>query len=239
MLKIIIYHQTYYLPQNDRTTIKNTKNINKETDQDRSIRRTKRSIEDIILSNNFDLWCTFTFNPKKIDRQNHIKCKLAMRTWLLNQRKRNSPDLKYLVVPELHKDGAIHFHALLKNYNGKLKDTGITTKTGQSIYNANTFTLGFTEFVKIDSNKDALAKYITKQYITKDMPLFLGKQRYYASQNLERPTSHVNGLSKFKLWNIVKNSDPDYINDSYELQYHQKVAKLDEDVNVSLLPSLF
>lgn len=235
MLKIIIYHNSYQL---NTSRIPKERKVKVETDLDRSLRRTRSTIEDLILCNNFDLWCTFTFNPKKIDRFDHIRCKLVMRKWLENQRSRNSPNLKYLVVPELHKDGAIHFHALLANYKAPLKDSGKHTRHNQKIYSAPKFLSGFTQFIKLDNNKEPLARYITKQYITKDMPLFLAKQRYYASQNLTRPTHHVNGLSKLNLWKIVQNHKPEYTTQSYEIQYHPKTTTMDSGINVSLLPSL-
>jgi len=237
MFKVVIYHESYLLPSKTNHT-KNTNKVTKKEDNiQRSLRRSKTTVQDIILSNDFDLWCTFTFDKRKLDRYNSSKCKSVMSNWLFNQRT-HSPDLKYIIVPEKHKDGAIHFHALISNYHGTLIDTGHKTKNQQTIYKAQSYKSGFTEFVKLDTNKEAIAKYITKQYLTKDMILFPSQKRFWASRNLIRPVSHINGIGKFRLQQVVKNFKPEYINQSYEVQYHPIVTPLDSNRQVSLIPEL-
>jgi hypothetical protein len=146
-----------------------------------SIRRTKTTISDIVLCNDFDLFCTFTFAA---DRQNVDKCKSKMSSWLKVQRQTYGR-FKYIIVPEFHKDGkSIHFHALFKGYNGPLVDSG--HKVHKRIaYNMDNYSHGFSTAVKID-NIDKVSSYI-KKYITKDMPKFIGKKRYWVSSQLDRP----------------------------------------------------
>lgn len=220
MLQIVIYHDSYRLPSNKGRNRTQEKLSKKEDSIHRSIRRSKTAIFDIIQCNTWQYWTTFTFNPKKVDRFSFAACSRKMQMWLDRQK-----GLKYLIVHELHKNGAIHFHALLSDYNGSLKDTGHKTKHGQPIYKGN-FRSGFNEFVKIDQNKEAIAKYMVKQYITKDMPLLFGRKRYWTSRNLTRPQSFVNGVTKFNLWGIVKNRKPEYINDSLELHQIPKSSLL-------------
>lgn len=152
-----------------------------------SLRKTKRTISDIILCNQFDLFCTFTFDPKKVDRYNSEVCKRTMSKWLNNQREIHG-NFNYLIVPEWHKDlKALHFHALFKDYRGKLAESNVkkTTKTSRKIYNINSYRSGFSTAVKID-NHEKVSSYI-KKYITKDMPLFPGRKRYWCSTGLTRP----------------------------------------------------
>lgn len=152
-----------------------------------SLRRTKTRLTDIVISNDFDLFCTFTFAK---DRQDINKCKQRMGKWLDHQNQR-AGKFEYLIVPEFHKDGkSIHFHALFKDFKGELSDSGHKTKTGQVIYNISSYHHGFSTAVKID-NIDKVGSYI-KKYITKDMPQFNNKKRYWVSHNLVRPTKVKN-----------------------------------------------
>lgn len=217
MLQITIYHNSYNLPavkfekKPDNPITEHQRQLNRE----RSLRRSKQAVRDIISCNDFEYWCTFTFNPKKVDRYNFYACKSKMSNWLHRQRN-HSPDFRYVIVPEYHKDGGVHFHALFANWNGTLKDSGIKRRN-RTIYNATGYRSGFTEIIKLNNNtNDQLATYITKQYITKDMPLIAGK-RYWASKGLNRPQSYTNGLDKFNLWSIVKNRKPEFINQDIEI----------------------
>jgi hypothetical protein len=197
MLRIYIYKTPYSLPEPGytRKTPKRKKDGIDDESIHRSIRRSKSTIADLVLCNDFQYFCTFTFNPKKHDRYDVNHCKFVMSMWLHRQRT-HSPNLKYLIVPEFHKDGALHFHALLSNFNGRLKDSK-KRQSGRIVYNMTGFRSGFTTAVPIDHNKGAISNYI-KKYITKDMPLIHGRKRYWLSQNLTRPTKTVNGFGSLK-----------------------------------------
>lgn len=180
---------------------------------ERSVRRSRAVIKDLVLCNEFELFCTFTFNPKKYDRYNFNNLKLVMLRWLNNQRRTNSPALLYLVIPEFHKDGAIHFHALLKNYNGILKDSKkISPKGKNKVYNLPSFRGGFTTCSKIDHNLDAVADYVSK-YITKDLISVFNKNRYFCSKYLKRPKKVYN---KFIWLPSIKNTQKVYEGKYYE-----------------------
>lgn len=172
----------YELHRQGVTASSSKSGTHNESTLQRSLRRSKTVISDIVLSNDFDMFATFTF---KKDRQNKELCKTKMQNWLNNQQKRTGK-FQYLIVPEFHKDGkSLHFHALFNNYKGKLIETGVLINTRKS-YNIKSYTLGFTSVVKID-NKEKVANYV-KKYITKDMPRFEGKKRYWASTKLKKPT---------------------------------------------------
>jgi len=170
---------------------------NPEKTVQRSLRRTKKKIKDYVRINKFDLFTTFTF---KDDRENVEKSKQKMSDWLKNQQKRTGK-FEYLIVPEFHKDKkAIHFHALIKNYGGKL-ETAINPLTkrsvvqkGKQIYTFPSYKSGFSNAVKIDTDNDShtkVALYLSK-YITKDTPVFSNKNRYWASFGLLLPETEDN-----------------------------------------------
>lgn len=167
----------------------------KEDNQDRSIRRTRGSIRDITQCNKFELFVTFTFSPNKTNRFDIDECKRKMSNWLKNQLKRNGK-FEYLIIAEYHKNKALHFHALIKDYPGKVKKAKDSVKN----YSFPGFRLGFTNVRKIKQTPDDISRvgnYISK-YITKDMVVLFGKNRYWASKTLKRPTVRYNPPEWYK-----------------------------------------
>jgi len=153
-----------------------------------SLLRAKRKCLDLANSNEFDLMVTFTFNPKKIDRFDDNAVKRSLAGWLNHQRSVNGT-FRYIVLPERHKSGALHFHGLFGGYKGKMVDSGKFVN-GRKAYNLTSYKMGFTTAVKIDNTEKA-ASYVTK-YITKGMPEFRNKQRYWRSNNLKMPLRILN-----------------------------------------------
>lgn len=161
-----------------------------EENKERSLRRSQKELRDLVDCNEFEWFGTFTFDPNKIDRHDDQAVKKAMTSWLNHQRRHHSPDMLYILVPERHKTGAIHFHALIGNYNGKMTQSGSEWQK-QPIFNVSSYTLGFTNFTKI-RDKAKTANYVRK-YITKDMASTDSKQRrYWRSKNLKTPQKTYN-----------------------------------------------
>lgn len=140
-----------------------------------SRRRALRSCRDLGCCNpDLNIFATFTLDGAKIDRYNYGGIIGAMNTWLDNRVRRNG--LKYLIVPELHKDGAIHFHGLLNDVLDR-RPAGVKHH-GKCVYNLPDWTLGFTTAQRI-TGKDCVRKtteYVLK-YITKSADKVGG--RYY------------------------------------------------------------
>lgn len=169
----------------------------------RSCKRSIQKMYDIAKSNNWDLFFTLTFDKEKIDRYNYDVCKKNITEYFSYIRKRYSKDLKYLGVPELHKDGAIHFHFLVSNFPiNLLTDSNLKDKNGHIIYNVKNYNLGFSTATKVvDSEKCStyICKYISKsikemtqENLTDEKKEILitvfGKKRYFSSRNVDRPT---------------------------------------------------
>lgn len=154
-----------------------------------SLNRTKQKIYDYALANDFTngYFLTITFNQEYVDRYNYAECYKHIKNLVRNIR-RNNPDIKYIFVPERHRDGAWHFHGLIVNCeNLILIDSGKTVNK-KKVYNINlqTYKYGFTTATKIeDTNK--VSSYITK-YITKELiESTKGQHRYLFSKNLDVP----------------------------------------------------
>lgn len=176
---------------------------------ERSKRRTYTAVKDIALSNVFELFATFSFQD---DRFNDEQSRSKMVGWLKRQRK-NDKSFQYLIVSELHKKceecvnlkqsqcvhddrpKALHFHALINGYKGKLTPvinprTGKHLKKGRRlVYDFPNFTLGYSQVYFIGETEQDRIKsgfYLLK-YLKKDMPTFKGKKRYWASRGLSKP----------------------------------------------------
>lgn len=178
--------------KDSETKVKLVKDFNKGVkDKERSLyvskNRTINSIYEIARSNEWEYFLTLTFNPDKVDSFNYDEVSKKLSKWLNNFKNRFAPDLKYLVVPELHKSGRFHFHALLSNIgNAELVDSGKKDSSGNVIYNLGNYNLGFSTVTKIKDMKRC-SSYIGK-YITKDLcAVSENKKRYWSSKNLDRP----------------------------------------------------
>lgn len=148
----------------------------------------KQKLIDLVYCNSlishWEYFVTLTFDPQKVDSYNYDRVVEAMSKWLDNMKHQN-PNLKYILVPELHKSGRIHIHGLFKDCpNLKLIDSG-KYKNGCKIYNIKNYKYGYTTISKI-KNQEAVSVYVSK-YMTKDLIDKGCKKAYWCSQHLERP----------------------------------------------------
>lgn len=153
--------------------------------------RSKSCVYDIARANRWDWFVTFTFNGELVERYNYDACVKKLTVWLNNVRKRKATGLKYIVVPEPHKDGAWHFHGLFADCSGlTFSDSGITDKNGRRVYNIADYKLGWCTATRVSSSQKA-ANYICK-YVTKDLASkTAGKKRYWASRNCDKPVEET------------------------------------------------
>lgn len=155
--------------------LKTLKNDNRSENRTDNIKRACDKVFDIAYSNNFEYFVTFTLDQKKINRYDVSEITTKLNKWLSNKVCRNN--FKYIIVPEYHKDKAIHFHGL---YSGDLNEveSGLYYKDGRVIYNCFSWPFGFTRAIRLNGSKYSICTYITK-YITKDTKKIFG--RYYLS----------------------------------------------------------
>lgn len=147
-------------------------------------RRASKRVYDLVRSNpELDLFCTFTLDQTKIDRYDYSAIVKKLNNFLDNHVRRDG--LKYVLVAERHKDGAVHFHALMNQVLKKI-DSGKTDKGGHKIYNLPQWGLGFTTAIVTYGNRDSVCKYITK-YITKSDEK-VGGRWYYHGGKLSEPS---------------------------------------------------
>lgn len=161
----------------------------------------RNEIIDLAL-NNLELWeyfITLTFNDKELGgTYNHNKALEKLKNWLIVQR-RNNPNMYYLIVPEFHKSGRLHFHGLVGNVpNWQLeksrKNNRLIKVNGKQIYNLLNYKLGYSTISFIE-DKFRVSLYISK-YVTKELIDLKNRKRYWYSRNLTKPKiyySYFNG----------------------------------------------
>lgn len=148
-----------------------------------NVRRAKQKVYELALLNRFTHFITWTLNKEEIDRYNAKEVAKKLKTFLNNQQKRRNAS--YIIIPEHHKDGAIHMHGLLSG-DFDMIDSGLVTKKGQTVYNMPQWKYGFSTAIALDGNVLAIARYITK-YITKDFHKIFGNFYYAGGDILREP----------------------------------------------------
>lgn len=170
-------------------------------------RRAKRKVFDYVLANpDLCYFVTLTLNGEKFSRYNIPEACKKLNKYLANRVQRQG--LKYVFVPELHKDGAIHFHGLINEAvkmmpsgtfippeGGKplkavtLKRKGIPLADCQEVFNVADWEYGYTTAMHIYGERGKTGSYVAK-YITKqesaDFRKICGRY-YYSSNNLSEP----------------------------------------------------
>lgn len=133
--------------------------------QRRAARRARKQLYELCACNDFDIFFTLTLNKEVIDRYDYKTVVRKFGQWADNRVRRRG--LRYVAVPELHKDGALHFHGLCNAAACRLVDSGKTDKnSGQKVYNISDWNLGFTTGIFLYGARDAAAHYVAK-YVTK------------------------------------------------------------------------
>ena len=152
----------------------------------RAVRRARAKVRDIALCNPMSYFVTLTLDQSKIDRYDMAAITRKLNAWLSNQVQRRG--LCYVLVPERHKDGAIHFHGFFnaalpvvdsgtiipasggkprKPRSRKHREQWIA-EGGHVVYNLPAWTLGFTTAIELYGDYESAVSYVCK-YIGKDM----------------------------------------------------------------------
>ncbi len=182
-----------------------------------SLKRTKILLNMLLTMNDFDWFCTLTFDKEKIDRTDDQQVFNAYGKYIDNIKKQ-FPNLRYICVPERHEDNCIHFHLLVggvsttqlglvnsgkvcchwayankicsKEYFEKTKhEHELKDTDGLTVYNITTFPYGYTTATRIVS-RERCNSYV-KKYLDKALGVSteIFKKRFYYSSNLLVPST--------------------------------------------------
>ncbi len=177
--------------------VRGTVNENKINE---SIFRSKSKIFELAFCNPWDWFFTGTINPNKQDRTDLELFHKQLTQWLRDYNKKYKLNIKFLFVPEKHKDGkSWHIHGfiyglpvehLVQFQVGDKMGKGLADKVmqGDIVYNWQAYfnRFGFCDLEPI-RNHEAVSKYVTK-YINKELAnsvTELNAHTYYHSRGLK------------------------------------------------------
>ena len=154
----------------------------------RSMRRARAKVRRLALANEFSYFVTLTLSPEEVDRYDCQAIMKRVNRWLSNMVQRHG--LSYILVPERHKDGAIHFHGF---FNDAVEgvDSGHKTQSGQTIYNLPRWPWGFTTAMEVYGEYGAAVGYVCK-YITKGGEKVGGRWYYHGGQLAKPEVEYLN-----------------------------------------------
>lgn len=156
----------------------------------RSMRRARAKVRRLALANEFKWFVTLTLDQAKVDRYDPDAIMRKVNKWLGNMVARHG--LKYILVPERHKDGAFHFHGFFSDALEAV-DSGHLDRGGHTVYNLPQWPLGFTTAIGLYGTYSQAVAYVCK---------YIGKQEgqrpmgrwYYSGGGLAAPARTVADL---------------------------------------------
>lgn len=198
-----------------------------------SLSRTKSRIFELALCNDWAWFVTLTLNPQKFNRADLKTYKIKLSTFIKNYNRIHNTNIKYLLIPELHRDKMnYHMHGLMMGLptehlhefteNEKLPiKILIEVAHGHKLYSWPAYekTFGYISLSKIIS-AESVSKYITK-YITKDLvstKIGLNEHLYYCSQGLKRAEIICEGK-------LMKDIEEDFSNDYVKIKTVRSIAE--------------
>lgn len=174
----------------------------------RAVRRAKQNLRDLALCNGMKYFITLTLDGSKIDRHDMAAITRKVNAWCSNRVQRDG--LAYILVPERHKDGAIHFHGFVndavevvdsgtlsmpgskspKRPRSKAQRAEWIAQGGRVVYNLPDWDLGFTTAIELYGDPVRAVHYCCK-YIGKaqegETPERIGGRWFYHGGCKARP----------------------------------------------------
>ena len=180
----------------------------------RAVRRAKVRLRTLCRANRFAYFITLTLSPEKVNRYDDQDILRRLSNWLRNASARFG--LAYALVPERHKDGALHFHGLINDVL-RVEDSGtiipadggrpvrpgsaddraaLLAAGGHPVFNLPQWGYGFTTAIRLYGDYDAAIGYVCK-YIGKELdpatksPARIGGRWVYSGGPLVCPEDHL------------------------------------------------
>lgn len=187
----------------DRDYWRDTLEYKLENKDKSSLFRSRRSIQNIVKSNDWDFFVTLTFADRESDnnlllRRTLNRFKYLLRVGVLH---------RYCLVPELQKDGTVHFHGFIACDRSYMSDSGTVKAFGfehpiyfdtyvklcpgvdfDVVYNWSLWGFGWSVCYEVHKCQDKLLNYMIK-YILKDTEACFDTERsrrYFAGGDLLR-----------------------------------------------------
>lgn len=150
----------------------------------RSMRWARAKLRRLALANEFSYFVTLTLSPAEVDRYDAKAIMAKVNRWLDNMVRRKG--LRYVLVPERHKDGAFHFHGFFSGDGLEVVDSGHHDKQGHTIYNLPQWGYGFTAAIGLYGTYSRAVGYVCKYIGKQDGERPMGRW-YYSGGDLREP----------------------------------------------------
>ncbi len=187
--------QSGWEPLGDKKSKKDVVNDDKLSN---NISRAKSKVREYALCNDWDYWCTFTLDKEKYDRYNLPLFEKDFSEFLHNYNRRCSDveKVRYLLVPEKHKDGAWHMHGFIRGIRSCDLHKNEHNRLTWSQYNDK---FGFISMERIRSIEKA-SSYCMK-YLVKDLDKSVterNKRLFLSSKGLNTAVKIFQGYADFQ-----------------------------------------
>lgn len=222
------------IDQKDRKQTKKGEGGN-DSKLDRNIARSRQTIYELAFCNPWDFFSTMTFDPAKVaDRKDLDGLMKSFGKWLNNYNSRKaSGAVRYLLIPEKHKDGSWHLHGFFSGIPASdLHSFQMSEhipyeilhqlEQGHEVFSWISYSAkyGYCTFTPIRS-REASSKYVTK-YITKDLKRSveeINAHLYYCSRGLTRKSIVYRS-------EVLQDFSPDYENEYVRIKQSDNLDNL-------------
>ena len=182
----------------------------------RAVRRARARVRALArATESFSYFVTLTLDAQKVERYDEREVIRKASAWLSNQVQRRG--LAYVLVPERHKDGAIHFHGFFNKALDFVESGTIVPPEGgkprrprsakqraewldsggHDVFNIPAWSFGFSTAIGLYGPRSAAVGYVCK-YIGKqtaaELPEKIGGRWYYSGGELSEPETHYADL---------------------------------------------
>lgn len=178
----------------------------------RAVHRATAAIRDIVLCNEWDFWVTLTIDAAAVDRYDWEAQQRKLRPILGNLVQRHG--CRYVLIPELHQDGAIHYHGFVAGMRAEWSGTMQPPDGGKprrvksadraqreaegwhDVFNLPEWPLGFSTAIRLYGDRLAAARYACK-YATKMLSegAKIGGRYYLSGGKMQRkPERHLTDI---------------------------------------------
>lgn len=205
-----------------------------------SLIRSKNKIFGYAMCNSWDYFATFTLDSKKRDRFDLNQFYKDFSKFINNFNRKLDNNIKYLLIPEQHKNGAWHMHGLIANLPKEyIKQFQLSDKLplylkskikkgefiGSWVDYSKKFGFNDLELIK-DSEKVSsyMVKYITKDFLNTE--IYNSRHLYYCSKGLNSPCK----INVVPLPNRVINYG--YENDYCKIKWYDDIQSLAKDFSI-------
>jgi len=154
----------------------------------KTLQRASKKVSEYILSNNFDLYVTITFDPRRLRNYNPQAAFSRLNGWFARQRQNSrevGKEFRYITFPEVYRDKSIiEFHVLMTGWDFNLVRSGIVVD-GTLALTISHFKFGYTKARSLqDYSKQQIFEMVLPHLERNSTDFFNGRS-YYPSRNLE------------------------------------------------------